>query len=608
MVKYFSWLTISILFLGGSPTQAAERTISQLPAPSLRAENSGNLAAPDIPAILAIEDKGKRVAELQHAIEYYENLHRSNPENVPALQQLGNLYGWVNKFDLSINAYQAAIKKDPHNSSLKIDLARIYRWAQRLADAEMLYKTVLATYPNNPHALKGLAVTYLKQGNYPDAEKVLERALRTHPDDAELYKEQGVLFAWQERYNEATVSLEKAIELSPEMSDAIITLGDVYYWNKQYPQALDEYRKASSLAPDSADLSLMIAKTYRALNNLTMAEEFASNVMRLNPVNSEAKELLSAISRDKHLINWETGVHYLELISMLFVLTLISIGYKRNRRMLKRRHPVVSASIPLLLLVAALLSIASFVAETAVKSFYDVEFVESVASSLTLILLGIIYLAQLLYAGRNSTKSQNKVVLAIGAHPDDIELGCGGYILRAKAEGAKVYGLTLTKGERGTEIANVREKEAHSAAKFMELDGYWILDFPDTHLQENVGIIREKLEEIIKQISPTEVLVHNQYDHHADHRAAFNAAKEAARMIPTLLCYETVSTPTEYKADYFVDITDHLAEMLHAISLHKSQKHKSYMDTELLKGRAAHRGIQCGMPYAMAFQVYRIVN
>jgi LmbE family N-acetylglucosaminyl deacetylase len=246
--------------------------------------------------------------------------------------------------------------------------------------------------------------------------------------------------------------------------------------------------------------------------------------------------------------------------------------------------------------------------ETRLKNLYDIELFESVGSSLTIILLGIIYLAQILYAGRNNTKSQDKVVLAIGAHPDDIELGCGGYLLKAKAEGAKVYGVTLTKGERGTESVNVREMEARNAASFMELDGCWILDFPDTHLQENVGKVREKLEEILKKVSPTVVLVHNQYDHHADHRAAFNATKEAARLIPTILTYETVSTPSDYKADYFVDITDHLAEMLHAIGLHKSQKHKSYMDPELLKGRAAHRGIQSGVPYAMAFQTHRIVN
>lgn len=574
----------------------------------LQMRNGGGADAPDISAILAIEDREKRNTGLQRAVEYFEHFLASHPDNIPALQQLGNLYSWLNQFDLAITTYQTAIRIDKVNPSLKTDLARIYRWAQRFSEAEFLYKAVLATDPGNQQALKGLAIAHLKQGDYANAGSVLDRALRIYPADPELYKERGVLLAWQERYNEAIASLNRAIELSPDMPDAVITLGDVYYWNKQYSQALDEYKKALTLAPDNPELPLMIAKAYRALGNLILAEGYANSALRLNPVNSEAKELLGGIHRDKHLINWEIGIHYLEFAAMLFVVTLIAIGYMRNRRMLKRRHPLVALSIPLMLPVVVLLLSATFAFETLLKDMYDVESLESVASSLALILLGIIYLVQILYAGRNNTRSQGQVVLAIGAHPDDIELGCGGYILRAKAEGAKVFGVTLTKGERGTESVNVREREARSAASFMELDGCWILDFPDTHLQENVVKVRERLEEIIKQVSPTVVLVHNQYDHHADHRAAFNATKEAARMIPTIMCYETVSTPVDYKPDYFVDVTDHLAEMLHAIGLHKSQKHKSYMDPELLKGRAAHRGIQCGVPYAMAFQVYRIVN
>ncbi len=576
--------------------------------PVRQANTRDDTAAPDIAAILAIENREKRSAGLQQAIEYYERIIAAHPDNIRALQQLGDLYSWVNKHDLAISTYQTAIRKDKGNAALKNDLARIYRWVQRFPDAEILYKSVLASDADNQQALKGLAITYLKQGDYPNAKNVLERALRVYPDDADLYKEQGVLLAWQERYGEAINSLTKAVELSPEMTDAIITLGDVYYWNKQYQQALDEYKHALTLVPDSSELPLMIAKAYRGLNNLVLAEEYANTALRLKPVSAEAKAFLGEIHRDQHLINWEYGIHYLEFFSLLFVATLISIGYWNNRRMLKRIHPIVSHAIPIILPIAVLLSIAALIVETQMKNMYDVEFIESVASSLVLVLLGIVYLAQILHAGRNNNRSQDKVVLAIGAHPDDIELGCGGYILKAKAEGAKVYGLTLTKGERGTEGINAREIEARNAASFMELDDYWILDFADTHVQDNIGEVKEKIEEIIRKVAPTVVLVHNPHDPHADHRAAFTATKEAARLVPAVLCYESVGTPADYRPDHFVDITDHLAETLHLIDFHKSQKNKSYMDHELLKGRAAHRGIQAGVPYAMAFQSYRIVN
>ena len=599
-----------VLIWGCMTLHAGHAEAQNHPSPgTVRQANArDDTAAPDISAILAIEDKEKRSAGLQKAIEYYEHFLGTHSDNIPALQQLGNLYAWMNKYDLAISTYQTAIRKDKDNTALKNSLARIYRWAQRFPDAEILYKSVLASAPDSKEALKGLAVTYLKEGDYPNAKNILDRALYIYPKEAELYKEQGVLLAWQERYSEAATSLKKAIELSPDMADAFVTLGDVYYWNKQYQHALDEYRHALTLVPDSPDLPLMVAKAYRGLNNLILAEEYANNALRLNPVSAEAKALLGAIHRDQHLINWEYGVHYLEFVSLLFVVILIAFGCWKNRRMMKRLHPVLSRSIPIILPIIVLLSVAALVFETVMKNLFDIEFFESVASSLVLILLGIVYLAQILHAGRNNNRSQNKVILAIGAHPDDIELGCGGYILKAKAEGARVYGLTLTKGERGTEAVNVREMEARNAASFMELDDYWVLDFADTHVQDSIGEVKEKIEEIIKRVEPTVVLVHNPHDPHADHRAAFAATKEAARQVPALLCYESVGTPAEYRPDHFIDITDHLAETLHLIDFHKSQKNKSYMDHELLKGRAAHRGIQAGVPYAMAFQSYRIVN
>jgi LmbE family N-acetylglucosaminyl deacetylase len=236
------------------------------------------------------------------------------------------------------------------------------------------------------------------------------------------------------------------------------------------------------------------------------------------------------------------------------------------------------------------------------------ELYESLINSLLIIVLGLIYSTQIRYVGKAGSNRAGNVILAIGAHPDDIELGCGGYILKAKANGAKVYGLTLTKGERGGDNNHRREKEANRSADFMNLDGYWLMDFPDTQLQDKPVEIKEAIESIIKKISPTTVITHNPHDAHGDHRATFAATKEAARMVPTFLCYESVSTPEDFKPDFYVDITEHLKDMLKAVGLHKTQSEKTYMDPELLKGRAAHRGIQSGVPYASAFKVYRIVD
>ena len=567
-----------------------------------------NATVPDIASILSNVNQQEKTAGLQQAIKYYENFLSKHPEDIDILQQLGKLYSWTSKIDLAIVTYQSAIRLDNKAVNLKTDLARIYRWSRRFPETVRLYKEVLETHPNEHHALKGLSITYLMMGDYSNAKILLDKALTIYPKDAELHKEKGVLYARQQQFHSAITILKKSIELSPDMIDAHITLGDVYYWSKHYQKSLDVYNKALTLNPNSHEIHLMIAKIYRKLNNLPIAEEHAITALRLKPASSTAQKLLHQINQEQKLLLYEYSIHYLELFAIVFVIVLIFIGYWKNRHIFYHRHRFMARIIQIGLPATLIFSIAIFVSENQLKQWLDIETSESIASSLVLILLGLVYLVQMLYTGHGKKHQQDNVILAIGAHPDDIELGCGGFILKAKNNNAKVYGLTLSKGERGTHKIDQREKEANRSAFFLELDGYWMLDFDDTHLQEKTNELKEAIEEIINKISPTTVLTHNAYDSHGDHRAVFTATKEAARHVPTILCYESVSTPENFKPNYYVDITDYLSEMLRAIRLHKTQNGKTYMNTELLKGRAAHRGIQCGVPYASAFKVYRIID
>lgn len=595
-------------FCGFLFVQCNQATAQHQAEPSVDKKKAGAyLSPPTLSAILAIGDTENRLAAMHEAIQYYQRFTADHPGNIQALQHLGKLYSWTNKIDQAIVAYQTAINLDKSNVALKNELARIYRWSQRFSEAEMLYKSVLESDPKDHHALEGLAITYQRMGDYPNAKVFFDRALALYPNSAELNKEQGVLFARQGRYSEAIASLKKAIQLSPKMMDAYTTLGDVYFWSKQFELALEEYKQAMALDPNSYEMHLMIAKIYRQLGSMTLAEGYASKALRINPVGADAIELAADIKQSKKFIQLDDAIHYLEFAAIMFVLAMTMIGYWKNRRMIHRRHRLISYTILVAMPLVVLASLTILIAEAKIKNLLDVEFLESVSNSIAIILLGIVYLIYIFSAGK-SGKDKRDVILAIGAHPDDIELGCGGYILRAKAQGAKVYGLTLTRGERGTDKANVRAQEAHAAAHFMGLDDYWLLDFPDGHLQEKIREAKEKIEEVIRKLAPTVVLMHNPYDHHSDHKATYTAAKEAARLVPTALCYESIGTPNEFNADYYVDISDYMNEMLRVIGLHKSQAHKSYMDPVLLKGRASHRGIQCSVPYAMAFQVVRILN
>ncbi len=88
-------------------------------------------------------------------------------------------------------------------------------------------------------------------------------------------------------------------------------------------------------------------------------------------------------------------------------------------------------------------------------------------------------------------------ILAIGAHPDEIELGCDGLLLKAVKQGHNIWRYTLTRGEASGDPAQ-RTCEQIEAAKFIAADTLWIDRFEDTKLSLNGQLIRMTIEQLRK--------------------------------------------------------------------------------------------------------------
>jgi bacillithiol biosynthesis deacetylase BshB1 len=118
-------------------------------------------------------------------------------------------------------------------------------------------------------------------------------------------------------------------------------------------------------------------------------------------------------------------------------------------------------------------------------------------------------------------------VLAIGAHPDDVELGCGGTILRLTDAGRRVGVLDLTAGEKGSRgTKKTRAAEAAKAAKLAGLALRETLSFPDTELEPTMKL-RKAIVGAIRKHRPTIVLAPLPGDLHPDHAAAGEAVRAA---------------------------------------------------------------------------------
>src|SRR3989304_4780293 len=126
-------------------------------------------------------------------------------------------------------------------------------------------------------------------------------------------------------------------------------------------------------------------------------------------------------------------------------------------------------------------------------------------------------------------------ILAVGAHPDDIELGAAGTIARHVREGDEVHFLILTCGEKSGD-RETRKKEALESAKVLNVPLVSFAEIPDTMIKEGLETIL-KIEEVIKKFRPDRVYSHGTKDTHQDHRNAALATFSAAREAPEVFSF-----------------------------------------------------------------------
>jgi LmbE family N-acetylglucosaminyl deacetylase len=194
--------------------------------------------------------------------------------------------------------------------------------------------------------------------------------------------------------------------------------------------------------------------------------------------------------------------------------------------------------------------------------------------------------AELIETTRSRRAEGRQVVLAIGAHPDDVEIGVGGLLLRHVAEGHTVTVLTLSGGEQGG-VAVERAGESRRAA---ELLGATLVhaDLEDTSVSEGGSTITT-IKGVIDEIHPSTIYTHTARDVHQDHRNAHSATLVAARGIPRVYCYQAPSTTIEFQPTRFVSIDDYIDRKIEVIAAYASQTAiRGYLDEELLRATARY--------------------
>ena len=203
-------------------------------------------------------------------------------------------------------------------------------------------------------------------------------------------------------------------------------------------------------------------------------------------------------------------------------------------------------------------------------------------------------------------------VLAIFAHPDDVELYVGGTLLKLKSFGLRTGVLDVTRGEMGTRgTPEIRAKESEDAAKILKLNIRENLDLPDGHvwLTEET---RTKLVRVLRRLKPKVLFTHQLNDSHPDHDHIANLVRECSRLaslrkydaesgedrIPAPIVAHTVFSRLVVPS-FIVDVSEFSTGKMEALKAHKSQFHnpESIEPETMLTSKRFFSEIEAKMTY-----------
>jgi len=222
-------------------------------------------------------------------------------------------------------------------------------------------------------------------------------------------------------------------------------------------------------------------------------------------------------------------------------------------------------------------------------------------------------------------------VLAIGCHPDDVEIACSGTLAKCVKRGDTVMVCHASSGNLGhviippDELTKIRAAEAKKAGAMAGIEVFWG-GFDDLEIYDNNKEARDKMVDVIKYANPDVIITHDPNDYMPDHtavsRLVFDASftatlpnykskySEPAKLVP--IYYMDTLAGVNFNPTEFVDISDEIDLKIDMLECHESQlvwmrEHDGIDFADMVRTCSRYRGYQCGAEYAEGFrqcQVY----
>lgn len=214
-------------------------------------------------------------------------------------------------------------------------------------------------------------------------------------------------------------------------------------------------------------------------------------------------------------------------------------------------------------------------------------------------------------------------IVAVAPHPDDETLGCGGTLLRYKAEGHNIYWIIVT--EAGSEFSDdfkvSREEQIQQISRKYGFDDVIRLGFSSAQLDSMpLNQLISSFKNVFVDINPEIIFLPFPGDVHSDHNITFNAAISATKSfrqhsLKKTLCYETLSE-TDYninpnhavfRPNVYINIDKYIDEKMNIMRLYESEIKDPPFPRSLaaLEAKARLRGSECHLHYAESFMLLK---
>jgi len=201
-----------------------------------------------------------------------------------------------------------------------------------------------------------------------------------------------------------------------------------------------------------------------------------------------------------------------------------------------------------------------------------------------------------------------KRTLFLGAHPDDIELGCGALIHHIQSV-SELKCVTLSDNQKNPQLKNVVTEHLKSMSILgVPKENVILGEFTTRIFHDSRQEILEYFLKLRRDFNPDIIFVHSKQDIHQDHNTIYNEGVRAFKHF-NMLGYEMPWNNFGFKSYVFVNLTrEQIVKKMQALEIYKSQANRPYSSSEFVESLAKVRAIQIGREYAESFELIRFIQ